>query len=574
MDYKEKYLSWINNPNIDEITKEELRKIENDDNEIKERFALDLAFGTAGLRGILGAGTNRMNVYIVRRATQGLANYILSLGEKYAKMGVAIAYDSRHMSAEFATESANVLAANNIRVYLYSALRPTPMLSFAVREKGAIAGITITASHNPSQYNGYKVYWSDGGQLPPAEASVVEKCINELDITEGIKYIPNDTSYIEFLNEDFDDVYIRKVMEQSLNKELVKSVADDFHIVYTPLHGSGNIPVRKALKELGVKNVHIVKEQEMPDGSFPTVKTPNPEDKSCFPLAIDLANKVKADLIIGTDPDCDRMGIMVRAKTGEFVPLSGNEVGVLLIDYILSEKKNRGILPGNAAIIKSIVSTKMADAVVKHYGATMCDVLTGFKFIGEKIKEYEQSGEHTFMFGFEESYGYLSGTYVRDKDAVVASMLIAECAALYKTKGMTLYDAMEALYEKFGYYKNSLKSITLGGISGMKKIAEIMDYFRKTELGEIAGRSIVSVSDYKTSEKYNLIACKTEKIMLPPSDVLVYELEDGSFVTLRPSGTEPKIKIYYSATGISAKEAGATIDVLNGAFSKMIDSLC
>ena len=446
MTYKDEYLSWLNSDKLDENDRLSLEKMKNDENEIKESFYQHLAFGTAGLRGILGMGTNRMNKYVVRRATQGIANYISSHGEEMKSRGVVIAYDSRHFSAEFALETSLTLCANGIKTYLFDELRPVPELSFAIRHLHTIAGIAITASHNPSKYNGYKAYWEDGGQLPPPVSDKVLEEINKLDMfgakTMSRKDAEN-SGLLTIIGEDVDKAYIDAVYTQAINPDAVKEVADTFKLVYTPIHGSGNKPVRAILKKSGFKHVIVVKEQELPDGSFPTVKSPNPEDKECFTKAIELAKENDVSLIIGTDPDADRMGIMLRNDKGEYIPMTGNQVGALLTDYIISAKKERGTLPENGAVISTIVSTKMAKVLTESYGMEYIEVLTGFKFIGEKIHQFEETGCNEFLLGFEESYGYLVGTHARDKDAVVASMLIAEMAAYYSKKGKTLYDVMQ-----------------------------------------------------------------------------------------------------------------------------------
>ncbi|WP_094549507.1 phospho-sugar mutase [Petroclostridium xylanilyticum] len=566
MNCMETYKYWLQSPYVDEETKAELREIENNEKEIEERFYTNLAFGTGGLRGIIGAGTNRMNKYTVRKATQGLAAYITRQGEEAKKRGVAIAYDSRYRSPEFAMESAKVLAANGIKAYVFDELRPTPELSFAVRELKAIAGIVITASHNPAKYNGYKVYWEDGGQLPPESADAVLEVINSIDIFTDVKTMDEEEAkkqgFIQIIGEEIDRKYLAKVKEQSINPEIVAKVADDFKIIYTPFHGTGNKPVRRILDMIGVKNVIVVKEQEQPDPAFSTVKSPNPEEKEGFAIAIEMAKKENVDLIIGTDPDCDRVGVVVRNKEGEYVTLTGNQTGVLLTEYILSQKKEKGTLPLNGVIIKTIVTTEMARAVAQHYNVEIIDVLTGFKFIGEKIKEFEENGNSKqYVFGFEESYGYLAGTYARDKDAVVASMLIAEMAAWYKSRGMSLYEGMQELYNKYGVYLESLKSITLEGKEGIEKMKAIMEMLRKETPKEINGVKVTALRDYKVGKRYDFVNNAQEGIDLPESDVLYFELEDKSWFVVRPSGTEPKIKIYFSVVAGNIKDAESKMQI-------------
>lgn len=560
MNYMDYYKQWIESPYVDEETKEELREIKDDPKEIEERFYTNLAFGTGGLRGIIGAGTNRVNKYVIRKATQGLATYISKQGEDAKKRGVAIAYDSRYKSSEFALEAAKVLAANGVKVYLFDELRPTPELSFAVRELDAIAGIVITASHNPAQYNGYKVYWEDGGQLPPSHADEVLEEINRLDIFEDVKVMDENegkqSGLIQMIGAEIDEKYLAKVKEQSIHPETISQVADDFKIIYTPFHGTGNKPVRKILEMIGLKNVMVVTEQEQPDPAFSTVKSPNPEEKESFKIAIEMAQKETVDLILGTDPDCDRIGVVVRNNKGEYITLTGNQTGVLLTEYILSQKKANRTLPENGVIIKTIVTTEMARAIAENYNVELMDVLTGFKFIGEKIKEFEENGNNKqYIFGFEESYGYLAGTYARDKDAVVAAMLIAEMAAWYKSRGMTLYEGLQELYKKYGVYLESLKSITLEGKAGAEKIKSIMEQLRTQTPKEINGVKVTALRDYQEGKRYDVINNLEEDITLPQSNVLYFELEDKSWFVVRPSGTEPKIKIYFSVVKDTIVEA-------------------
>ncbi len=542
MDYIGEYEYWLQN--ADSITKSELMGLS--ENEIKDRFYKHLEFGTGGLRGVLGAGTNRMNVYIVARATQGLADYIKENSNELSKESVVIAYDSRKYSEFFAKKAAEVLSFNGIKAFLFDELRPTPELSFAVRYKNATAGIVITASHNPAKYNGYKVYWSDGGQIPPNIAERILDKINKIDVFDVCENA-NET-LIEFIGKDVDDAYLENVYAQSVNPHIKKN---SFSLIYTPLHGSGNKPVRAILRKAGFENVIIVKNQELPDGDFPTVKSPNPENKECFDEAISLAKRNDVDLIIGTDPDCDRMGIVVKNKDGKYVTITGNQVGIMLLNYILSSKS----LPKNSAVVTTIVSTKMADAVCEKYGVKLFRTLTGFKFIGEKIHEFETSGDYSYTFGFEESYGYLKGTYCRDKDAVVASMLTAEMAAYYAEKGLTLYEVMQELYEQFGGYYEDLKSLTFEGIDGLHKMRSIMDFFRKKTPKVIANCKVTEIIDYLGNTN------------LPKSDVLCFKLNNGVDFVIRPSGTEPKIKIYYLSKGdnydIAMKKAESVKKAVN-----------
>ena len=577
MQYREKYESWLNGSCFDEQTKAELKAIENDENEIKERFYKDLEFGTGGLRGIIGAGTNRMNIYTVGKATQGLADYILENNPNGAQMGVAIAYDSRNMSPEFARKTGLTLCANGIKAYVFESLRPTPELSFAVRHLGCTAGVVVTASHNPPEYNGYKVYWQDGGQVPyPRDEAIIEK-VNAVAGFDAIKTMDYDEAVSKGLyvtiGKEVDDEYIKNVKAQSLNPDIVSKTADSLKIVYTPLHGTGNIPVRRVLSEIGFKNVYVVPEQEMPDGNFSTVGYPNPEDPKAFTLAIKLAKEVGADVIIGTDPDCDRFGVVVKDSKGEYVVLTGNMTGALLTNYMLSQRKEKGILPANGAVVKTIVTTEMIRPITAEYGVKLFDVLTGFKYIGEKIKQFEETGDYTFVFGFEESYGCLSGTYARDKDAVVASMLVAELTAFYKNQGKTLYDGLIELYEKYGYYREGITSITLKGIEGVEKIKYIMDTLRKNPPKDFIGNNVMWLRDYTKNEFTNLITGETEKNTLPSSNVLHYTLENGDWVCVRPSGTEPKIKIYYGIKGTGMSDAASKLEAMGSYMREMIDKL-
>ena len=575
-DYKKIYQEWLENPYFDGQTKEELRAIADDENEIKERFYMDLEFGTAGLRGIIGAGINRMNIYTVRRATQGLANYIIKQGG--ADKGVAIAYDSRRMSPEFAMEAAMTLAANGIKAYKFESLRPTPELSFAVRELGCIAGINITASHNPPEYNGYKVYWEDGAQFtPPHDKGVTEEVLAIEDLST-VKTTTEDEAVkagkYQVIGKEIDDKYIAHVKAQVVNQEAIDRMQKEITIIYTPLHGTGNIPARRVMKELGFENVYVVPEQELPDGNFPTVSYPNPEAEEAFALGLKLAKEKNADLVLATDPDADRLGVYVKdTKSGEYIPLTGNMSGSLLCDYVLSQKQAKGEIPKDGQVIKSIVTTNLVDAVAAHYGCELVEVLTGFKYIGQQILKEEQTGKGTYMFGMEESYGCLIGTYARDKDAISATAALCEAAAYYKEKGMTLWDAMVAMYEKYGYYKDTVKSIGLKGIEGLAKIQEIRENFRKNPPKELAGWKVVSARDYKADTITDLETGAVKPTGLPSSNVLYYDMTDGAWLCIRPSGTEPKIKFYYGIKGTSLEDAEAKSAKLGGELMDMVNKM-
>ncbi len=565
MSYREQYENWLRDFSGDEATVAELKAIADDEKEIEDRFYQNLSFGTAGMRGVLGAGMNRMNLYTVRRATQGLADY-LNRSEANKERGVVIAYDSRRMSAEFALETALVLCANGIRAYLFDALRPVALLSFGVRRLSAAAGVVITASHNPPQYNGYKVYGPDGAQLGPEDAAAVTECINALGFTEA-KLINEDEAKASGLlriigNAEIDDEYISRVKTLSIYPEVVSEAGANLKIVYTPLHGSGNVPVRRILKEIGIANVSVVKEQEAPDPNFSTLKVPNPEDPSAFTLAIKLADEVGADAIFGTDPDCDRLGVAVREKDGSFRLLTGNQIGCLMLEYILSGLKAQGKLPANGAAVKSIVSTELARAICGAFGVKLFDTLTGFKFIGEKIQQFEEKGDHTFLFGFEESYGFLSSTFVRDKDGVNASMLIAEAAAFYSTQGKTLCDVMTEIFKTYGYYLEHVESTTLPGLDGLKLMGEIMTRVRENPPASIGGVKVTHVLDYLKGTDTELASGSVSKLTEPKSDVLYFKLEGGHFVCVRPSGTEPKIKLYLNVNDRDEAKAKALLDKL------------
>lgn len=575
MEAREMYRKWLNDFAQDEALVEELNAIAEDEKEIEDRFYRGLEFGTAGMRGVIGYGTNRMNVYNVRRATQGLAQFIHQV-EGGAQRGVAIAYDSRKFSPEFAMEAAKVLCANGVKVYLYESLRPVPVLSFTLRHLNCIAGIVITASHNPKQYNGYKVYWQDGGQLPPERAAQVLECINALDYTDAKVMAAQEAEKAGLLNmigKDIDDVYISRVRELCVQPELCREMGKTMKIVYSPLNGSGNVPVRRILSEVGFENVFVVKEQEMPDPNFTTVgAAPNPENYSAFDLARELAVKENADVIFATDPDCDRLGCLVRAADGSFIVLTGNQIGCLLMHYVLSGRKAAGTLPANGAVVKSIVSTDMARTIAASFGVTTFNVLTGFKFIAEKIQQFEDTGSHEFLFGFEESYGFLAGTFVRDKDAVIASMLLAEATAWYKKQGMTLYDGLMKLYETYGYYSEKVTSFALEGKDGLAKMVELMGNLRTNAPDVFAGVGVKAVLDYKKGTRTENGA--VSKLDYPASDVLFYELEGGAWVCIRPSGTEPKVKVYVNAvTNCAEKSACLTENLLKAAVEIMNNNM-
>ena len=576
MEYREKFEGWLSNPYFDENTKDELRSIAEDDNEIKERFYKDLEFGTAGLRGIIGAGTNRMNIYTVRKATQGLANYIMKNGGQ-AK-GVAIAYDSRRMSPEFADEAALCLAANGIKAYVFESLRPTPELSYAVRTLGCIAGINITASHNPPEYNGYKVYWEDGAQItPPHDKGIMDEVEAVTDYntvkTMGLEEAKKAGLY-EVIGQEVDDGYIAKLKKQVIHQDSIDAVGKELKIVYSPLHGTGNIPARRILKELGFENVYVVKEQELPDGEFPTVSYPNPEAKEAFELGLALAKEVDADLVLATDPDADRLGVYVKdAKSGEYKVLTGNMSGCLLADYEIGQRKEVSGLPDDGYLIKTIVTSNLADAIAKGYDIGLIEVLTGFKYIGQQILGFETTGKGTYLFGFEESYGCLIGTYARDKDAIVAKMALCEAAAYYKTKGKTLWDAMVDMYDKYGYYKDDIQSITLKGIEGLQKIQEILETLRKNPPLEVGGYKVLKVRDYQADTIKDVATGDVAQTGLPTSNVLYYDLTDDAWLCVRPSGTEPKVKFYYGIKGSSLKDADEKSSKLGEEVLSMINTM-
>ncbi|WP_291580780.1 phospho-sugar mutase [Clostridium sp. UBA6640] len=554
--YKEKYNLWLNSNSVDEKTKLELKTI--DENEIKDRFYKDLDFGTGGLRGIIGAGTNRLNIYTIGKVTEGLSNY---LTKKYKEnISIAIAYDSRHMSYEFSEFAARVFCGNNIKVYVFGSLTPTPILSYAIRELNCKAGIVITASHNPKEYNGYKVYNESGVQITDKAAEEILYQISLIKDFNGIKKISKDEALnkglLNYIGKDIYSSYLKKVKNITLREELIKNSSEELNVIYTPLHGTGNIPIRRLLSELGYKNVFIVKEQESPDGDFPTAPYPNPENPKVFNIALELAKDINPDVILGTDPDCDRIGVMAKCSTGEYKLLTGNEVGVLLGHYILTSLKEKKELPSNGVIIKTIVTTDMVKPICKDFGIEVLEVLTGFKYIGELIENLDAK---KFIFAFEESYGYLCGDFVRDKDGIIGAMLICEMALYYKTKGMSLFEALENLYEKYGYYKEELISVELSGIEGVNKINNIMNSFRE-DIFYIGKQRVKEVEDYKLGFSKNLDNNSIKNITLPKSNVIKFILDDNSWIVIRPSGTEPKIKIYISARGDSLESCEKNLD--------------
>ncbi len=555
MSYMEKYNEWLNNPYFDEETKKELMEIKDNEKEIEDRFFKELEFGTGGMRGVIGAGTNRINKYNVRKATQGFINYILKEIDNAKEKGVVIAYDSRHKSPEFAMETALVLAGNGIKAYVFESLRTTPELSFSVRHLGAAGGVVVTASHNPPEYNGYKIYGEDGGQMVPREANKVIEEIRNIDDFSKVKYMDEANAkskgLVNIIGEDVDKAYIDRVKGLVMRQDVVNEMKD-FKIVYTPLHGTGAMPIKRVLTEVGFENVIVVPEQEVADSNFSTVKSPNPEEHEAFELAIELAEREGAEFIIGTDPDCDRVGAVVKDRDGKYKVLTGNQTGALLIDYILSSIDN---IPANSVVVKTIVTAELGANIARDYGLEVEDTLTGFKFIGEKIKEYEEKGNKNFIFGYEESYGYLAGTFVRDKDAVISSLLIAEMAAYYKSKDMNLLEALDKIFKKYGYYKEDLESIKLAGKEGLERIKEIMDDLRNNQPREVAGQRVKIFSDYDSRKTTYILEDRKEDIDLPKANVLHFTLEDGSWFAARPSGTEPKIKFYFSVVGENNDEA-------------------
>lgn len=565
MGYKEIYERWLHSDVLSPEDRAELAALDGNEKEIEERFYRELEFGTAGMRGILGIGTNRMNIYNVRRASQGVAKYVNSRGAEAAKAGVLIGYDTRHFSRTFAEETAKVLTAAGVHVYLFPIVHSVPEVSFGIRELGCAAGVMITASHNPKEYNGYKVYGPDGGQLPPEAANVVVEAIDSYDVFDDVHYISLEEAVEKDLltvpGTDLDEKFLDAVQSQQLNPEAVAEVADTFKLIYTPFHGTGSRPVKAILKRIGFKNVLVVKEQDTEDGDFPTVKSPNPENKEGFTIAIEMAKQNDVDVIIGTDPDCDRVGIVVRDANGVYRTLTGNQTGALLVEYILRSKKEKGTLPANGVVIKTIVTTELAAAIAHSYGMEIMNVLTGFKYIGEKMTEFAETGEHTYLIGFEESYGYLVGTHARDKDGVVATMLIAEMAAYYKTKGMSLYEALQDMYKKYGYYAEKTVSFTMPGKDGMEKMAALLKDLRDNPPTKVGGMNVVLYTDYKAQTIKDTKGGIAPLKGLPKADVLKYNLsDDKTYFMIRPSGTEPKIKLYLGTFADNMESAEAIIE--------------
>ncbi|BCA33958.1 phospho-sugar mutase [Bacillus cereus] len=559
MNWKQEFSRWLSYAQLDAELKEQLENMKQDEKKIEDSFYKNLEFGTGGMRGELGAGTNRLNIYTVRKATKGLASFIEKLGEEAKKRGVVVAYDSRHKSPEFAMEVAATLGARGITTYVFESLRPTPVLSFAVRHLHTVSGIVLTASHNPPEYNGYKVYGEDGGQLPPKEADELISYVNavedELTVeVADVEQLKTD-GLLHIIGQEVDDAYAAELNNVIINKEMVEKVGKDLKIVFTPLHGTSNISVRRGLKEVGFTDVTVVKEQELPDPNFSTVKSPNPEEHAAFEYAIRDGEKVGADVLIATDPDADRLGVAVRNHNGEFQVLTGNQTGALMLDYLLSQKKENGTLPENGVVLKTIVTSEIGRTIAKAYGLDTIDTLTGFKFIGEKIRQYEESGQYEFQFGYEESYGYLIRPFCRDKDAVQSVLFACEVAAYYKSQGKTLYDGLLEVFEKYGFFREDLVSLTLKGKDGAEKIQEMMATFRENPPKEVAGLTVVAVEDYKASVVTSLQDGHKEEIHLPKSNVLKYQLEDGSWFCLRPSGTEPKIKFYFGVKDSSLQNS-------------------
>ncbi len=564
--YREKFEIWINSPFVDSDLKEELKGIEKMDSEIEDRFYKELEFGTGGMRGKIGAGTNRMNFVTVAKATQGIANYLI---DKFSdeEISVAIAYDSRNMSKEFANKTASVFAANNIKVYIFDSLRPTPELSYAVRYFNCKAGVVITASHNPPEYNGYKVYDEFGGQVVKDANNIIEK-INEVKLDEIKLSDFDENDAIQIIGNDVDTPYINEIKKLSLSND----IDNKLRIVYTPLHGTGNKPIRRVLSEMGYDNVFVVKEQEEPDPEFSTVKSPNPEEISSFEIAIKRAEELDGEIIIGTDPDCDRVGVVVKHQ-GEYIPLNGNQTGALLLNYILTTLSESGKIPENPAVVKTVVTSEVSNSIAAKYNIATFDTLTGFKYIAELMQKFEETKEYNFLFGYEESYGYLAGTFVRDKDAVIASMLICEMAAYYKRQGKTLIDVLAEIYEEHGYYIEETVSLSFSGVTGQSKMKAIMEYFRENKLNSLAGKMIPTINDYKMSISLNLIKGTTEKLNYPKSDVLKFSFEDGSWLVLRPSGTEPKLKIYFSINGENKEKSAEMLEKTKKEILSIIDRI-
>ncbi len=565
MDYRKEYEFWLNDPYFDEDTKAELKAIAGDEKEIEDRFYRELEFGTGGLRGVLGAGTNRMNIYVVRKATQGLSNYIKKAGTQ--DKGVAISFDSRRMSPEFADEAALNFAANGIKAYVFDSLHPTPMLSYAVRELKCTAGVMITASHNPPEYNGYKVYWEDGAQITaPRDKEIISEVLAVTDYAQVLSMEKEEAvakGLYEVISSELDDKYMAELKKQIIHPELIHEAADKLKIVYTPFNGTGNLPVRRILKELGFKNVYVVPEQENPDPDFTTLEYPNPEDPKAFTLALKLAKEKDADIVLATDPDADRLGIYAKDKeSGEYIPFTGNMSGMVIAEYILRERRSLGIMPENPALVTTIVTTNLAPVVAKNYDVACIETLTGFKYIGEQIKWFKERNTFNYVFGLEESYGCLAGTHSRDKDAVVAVMCLCEVAAYCACKGITLWDEMKRIYEEYGYFREGIHTVTLKGIDGARQIKAIMDKNRTTPAKEIGGLKVLALRDYKTGERTDLLTGEKSRLELPESNVLYFELENDSWCCVRPSGTEPKIKFYMGVKGTSLEDSGQKLDSL------------
>jgi len=568
---------WLTFDDLNKELKDELITMKENQKKAENAFYKNLEFGTGGMRGELGPGTNRLNIYMVRKATEGLACYIEANGEEAKKRGVVVAYDSRHKSPEFALEVAKVLGQHDIKTYIFNELRPTPELSFAVRYLHAFAGIVITASHNPSEYNGYKVYGEDGGQLPPAAADTIISYVNAVEneltisVQEEKKLLQN--NLLTYIGEEVDAAYIEQLQTIQLNREIVEEVGKDLKIVFTPLHGTANKPVHDGLKAFGFKNVTVVKEQELPDANFSTVTSPNPEEHEAFKLAIQYGKQIDADILMGTDPDADRLGVAVKNEKGEYVVLTGNQIGALMLHYLLEQKAKQGILPANGVVVKTIVTSEIGRAIASSFGLPTIDTLTGFKFIGEKINEFEQTQEYQFQFGYEESYGYLIGDFVRDKDAVQSAVFAAEVAAYYKVQGTSLYEGLLEIFETYGFYKESLQSLTLKGKDGSEQIASILTAFRTNHPTKIADVRVVAVEDYLSRERTNTLSQTVENIQLPKSNVLKYHLEDGSWFTIRPSGTEPKAKFYFGVKTGSLKESEKALKILEEKVMESVNNL-
>ncbi|MDC7778950.1 phospho-sugar mutase [Priestia megaterium] len=577
MTWKAQLDKWLTFDDLNKELKDELVIMKENSKKAEDAFYKNLEFGTGGMRGELGPGTNRLNIYMVRKATQGLASYIEENGEEAKKRGVVVAYDSRHKSPEFALEVAKVLGQHGIKTYIFNELRPTPELSFAVRYLAAFAGIVITASHNPPEYNGYKVYGEDGGQLPPAAADTIISYVNAVEneltipVQEEQELLQSDL--LTYIGEEVDAAYIEQLQTIQLNREIVEEVGKDLKIVFTPLHGTANKPVRDGLKAFGFTNVTVVKEQELPDANFSTVTSPNPEEHEAFELAIEYGKEIDADILMGTDPDADRLGVAVKNEKGEYVVLTGNQMGALMLHYLLKQKKQQGILPTNGAVVKTIVTSEIGRTIASSFGLPTIDTLTGFKFIGEKINEFEQTKEYQFQFGYEESYGYLIGDFVRDKDAVQSAVFAAEVAAYYKAQGKSLYEGLVEIFETYGFYKESLKSLTLKGKDGSEQIASILTEFRLNPPTQVAGLRVANVEDYLISERTNMFNQNVEAIRLPKSNVLKYHLEDGSWFTIRPSGTEPKAKFYFGVKKDSLNESEKSLRILEEKVMESVNNL-